>query len=111
MRLVDIEPILELVKKEHEMVQDSFNKANLWKEPNSVARYGEALQEIGAFIGLMINAPTVDAVPVIRCKNCQYWMKNPYRESSVFGLCFKHKDIAIATDETDWCSWAERRTE
>lgn len=55
------------------------------------------------------NAPTVDAVPVIRCKDCQYWMKNPYRESSVFGLCFKHKDIAIATDETDWCSWAERK--
>ena len=48
---------------------------------------------------------------LIRCKDCQYWMKNPYRESSVFGLCFKHKDIAIATDETDWCSWAERRTE
>ena len=58
----------------------------------------------------VINAePTVDAVPVIRCKDCQYWMKNPYRESSVFGLCFKHKDIAIATDETDWCSWAERK--
>lgn len=60
----------------------------------------------------VINAePTVDAVPVIRCKDCQYWMKNPYRESSVFGLCFKHKDIAIATDETDWCSWAERKEE
>ena len=48
---------------------------------------------------------------LIRCKDCQYWMKNPYRESSVFGLCFKHKDIAIATDETDWCSWAERKEE
>ena len=48
---------------------------------------------------------------LIRCKDCQYWMKNPYRESSVFGLCFKHKDIAIATDETDWCSWAERKND
>ena len=57
------------------------------------------------------HAPKVDAVPVIRCKDCKLWMRNPYRESSVFGLCFKHKDIAIATDETDWCSWAERRTE
>lgn len=69
MRLVDIEPIVELVKGEHEKVQDSFNKANLWKEPNSVARYGEALQEIGAFIGLMINAPTVEAIPI-------EWLKN-----------------------------------
>ena len=48
---------------------------------------------------------------LIRCKDCQHWMKNPYRESSVFGLCFKHKDIAIATDETDWCSWAERKND
>lgn len=48
---------------------------------------------------------------VIRCKDCKLWMKNPYRESSVFGLCFKHKDIAIATDETDWCSWAERKAD
>ena len=46
---------------------------------------------------------------LIRCKDCKLWMKNPYRESSVFGLCFKHKDIAIASDETDWCSWAERK--
>ena len=48
---------------------------------------------------------------LIRCKDCKLWMKNPYRESSVFGLCFKHKDIAIASDETDWCSWAERKEE
>ena len=48
---------------------------------------------------------------LVRCKDCKLWMKNPYRESSVFGLCFKHKDIAIATDETDWCSWAERKTD
>ena len=48
---------------------------------------------------------------LIRCKDCKLWMRNPYRESSVFGLCFKHKDIAIASDETDWCSWAERKSE
>ena len=48
---------------------------------------------------------------LIRCKDCKFWMKNSYRESSVFGLCFKHKDIAIATDRTDWCSWAERKEE
>ena len=53
----------------------------------------------------------VEFAKVIRCKDCKLWMRNPYRESSVFGLCFKHKDIAIATDETDWCSWAERKEE
>ena len=70
MRLVDIEPIVELVKGEHEKVQNRFNEANVFKEPNDVALWGAVLQEVGAFIGLMINAPTVDAVPVIRCKDC-----------------------------------------
>ena len=64
MRLVDIEPIVELVKGEHEKVQTRFNEANVFKEPNDVALWGAVLQEVGAFIGLMINAPTVDAIPV-----------------------------------------------
>ena len=55
------------------------------------------------------NAPTVDAVPVIRCKDCRHWRRNPINESSECGLCFKHKDVALATDRTDWCSWAERK--
>lgn len=64
MRLVDIEPIVEMVKGEHEKVQNRFNEANVFKEPNDVALWGAVLQEVGAFIGLMINAPTVDAIPV-----------------------------------------------
>jgi hypothetical protein len=47
--------------------------------------------------------------PLVMCKDCKWWRQNPYRESSIFGLCFKHKDIAIATENTDWCSWAEER--
>ena len=70
--------------------------------------YGDAWRDAQEEIDAQ---PTVDAVPVIRCKDCQYWMKNPINESSEWGLCFKHKDVALATDETDWCSWAERRTE
>ncbi len=46
---------------------------------------------------------------LVRCKNCKWWRQNPYKESSIFGLCFKHKDIAIATENADWCSWAEER--
>lgn len=48
---------------------------------------------------------------LIKCKDCRHWRRNPINESSEWGLCFKHKDIAIATDKTDWCSWAERKEE
>jgi hypothetical protein len=45
----------------------------------------------------------------IRCKVCKFWVRSPL--GGTFGLCSKHKDIAIASDETDWCSWAERKEE
>ena len=44
-------------------------------------------------------APTVDAVPVIRCKDCVYFWD---------GVCTAHTD-AICTDENEFCSWGERR--
>lgn len=46
---------------------------------------------------------------LIKCKDCRHWRRNPINESSEWGLCFKHKDVALATDRTDWCSWAERK--
>lgn len=97
MRLVDIEPIVEMVKGEHEKVQNRFNEANVFKEPNDVALWGAVLQEVGAFIGLMINAPTVDAVPVIRCKDCL-----------LTNICVVYR---YAKGDDGFCSWAERKEE
>lgn len=88
MRLIDADALIEFIVEEAQDLRTLSTKT-----------VGQAISK----------TPTVDAVPVIRCKDCKLWMKNPYRESSVFGLCFKHKDIAIASDETDWCSWAERK--
>ena len=48
--------------------------------------------------------PTVDAVPVIRCKDCKYGQKRtaPYMYCDIFG----------AVTETEWfCSRAERKEE
>ena len=51
------------------------------------------------------NAPTVDAVPVIRCKDCKHYEAN---KGYMWGTCGVNiHDV----DETDWCRWAERRTE
>lgn len=44
-------------------------------------------------------APTVDAVEVVRCKDCVYFWD---------GVCTAHTD-AICTDENEFCSWGERR--
>ena len=53
----------------------------------------------------------VNSVPsaepeIIRCKDCKYW-----EESFPFDLCMltKAKNNIWRSDETDFCSWAERR--
>ena len=43
----------------------------------------------------------VDAVEVVRCKDCIHRMKN--------GMC-EYKDYSVvAQDDNDFCSWGERR--
>lgn len=47
------------------------------------------------------NAPTVDAVEVVRCKDCfHYWD----------GVCKAHNDV-IYVDDNDFCSMGERKDE
>lgn len=47
---------------------------------------------------LINHAPTIDAVPVTRCKDCAYWNgKGKYCDYDMRGL------------ESDYCSWAERK--
>lgn len=51
------------------------------------------------FIADLDSMPTVDAVEVVRCKDCfHYWD----------GVCKAHIDV-IYTDENEFCSWGERR--
>ena len=53
------------------------------------------------------EAPTIDAVPVVRCKDCAYWQDN--------NGGYPHIMCRWNTDETpdpdDYCSCGERREE
>ena len=53
------------------------------------------------------NLPSAEP-EIIRCKDCKYW-----EESFPFDLCMltKAKNNIWRSDETDFCSWAERREE
>ena len=61
------------------------------------------------------DAPTIDAVPVVRCKDCKY-----YKESVVLSpnkFCFRMKDrygeatIGYNFADDDFCSYGERSEE
>lgn len=53
------------------------------------------------------DAPTVDAVEVVRCKECQHWQKR-YETK---GICLKQYAILTFTCSDFYCAYGERRTD
>ena len=51
------------------------------------------------------NAPTVDAVPVVRCRECKYRFKNNGHDKSGCPII----DANIWMDDDDFCSYGERK--
>ena len=52
------------------------------------------------------NAPTIDAVPVVRCKDCKHFKS----ETENTGICdggFCHAPVHVAV--IDFCSYGERK--
>lgn len=76
---------------------------------NSWAFYDENGNRNDACIAVE-NAPTVDAVEVVRCKDCRYWDTNGYGaeyDSEGYGWC---EEIGEFDTKKDWyCGWGERR--
>lgn len=61
------------------------------------------------------SEPTVDAVPVVRCKDCKHFHYDmPYVIQGIPVLGHKVCDFwgdGCKTDENGFCSYAERRTD
>ena len=65
---------------------------------------GKTVAMVSQALKCMINnAPTVDAVEVVRCKDC----KHRYTLSSGMGFC--KKIFQMASKDEDFCSYGERR--
>lgn len=55
------------------------------------------------------DAPTVDAVPVVRCKDCKFYRNHGLRDI-VFDTDACHWNADEQPDPDDFCSCGERRT-
>ena len=54
------------------------------------------------------NAPTIDAEPVVRCRDC--WKLNRLKKYTGFGdELFVCENTKMTVYETDFCSYGERR--
>ena len=49
--------------------------------------------------------PTVDAEPVVRCKDCIRYYADPWG----YGNCVFEGGVSRRTKESDFCSWGERK--
>ena len=58
--------------------------------------------DAGTVQWVLSHTPTVDAVPVVRCKDCIYFHKPLYIG---FGKCSKTRNFPY---EEDFCSYGER---
>ena len=62
--------------------------------------------EIQEIIQRIENAPTVDALEVVRCKDCVYWKEH---DGEMF--CNHWGNLMTDTAQDDFCSYGERRTD
>lgn len=83
MRLIDADTL----RKEVEKDRDASDMPKMW------------YQGVEYAINHIIHAPTVDAVEVVRCKDCFHFWD---------GVCKAHIDV-IYVDDNDFCSYGERR--
>ena len=55
------------------------------------------------------TAPTIDAVPVVRCRECKHWFTVIDREKAEFGLCKVKKAEIETTLRSGFCHKGRRR--
>ena len=58
------------------------------------------------FDSIVDSQPTVDAVPVIRCKDCKHWQKSVINYNEY--VCYWG---GYVKQEDDYCSWGKRKEE
>ena len=78
----------------------------LYDEMNYPGRSEEFMAAIDVAIADLADAPTVDAVEVVRCKDCKFgdWDSEPHDAM----VCMRTKD-GFWRSGNDFCSYGERK--
>jgi Pyruvate/2-oxoacid:ferredoxin oxidoreductase delta subunit len=79
--------------------------------PNGVFHVDEKHPEksLDELILKLCNAPVIDAVEVVRCKDCKHFC--PYEGEEHKGDCAELVGLESCVYEDDFCSYGERRVE
>lgn len=70
--------------------------------------------EVEQFEHYVSKTPTVDAVEVVRCKDCKYYQEGKLLAPNKFCFRLKHpkenRQVGYNFSPDDFCSYGERRT-
>ena len=94
MRLCDLDEIKIQVKRQYE---DCHGYSG-----NKKAIYREAILAVRS---ILHSAKTIDAVPVVRCRECKYRFKNNGHSKAGCPII----DANVWMDDDDFCSHGERK--
>ena len=76
---------------------------------NNIENYYKQDWTSSQIVTLLENAPTIDAVPVVRCRECKYWRRYTRQwENHCAGECERHR-MEGGTYENDFCSYGQRK--
>lgn len=98
MRLIDADDLKEQLKQRYE---------NALKWRGETVYYQRADGEVAAYLEAIMTvnkAPTVDAVPVVRCKDCEH-SKHWYSDKR---LCYLWSETGIDVFDDGYCSYGKR---
>ena len=98
MSLIDMKALKERIKNWSEM--------DAYYHPYSPYSKSSTIP-IPELYDILTRMPTVDAVPVVRCKDCKYCSVNRYADGNVYCYVCIETDCGVEAD--DFCSWGERR--
>ena len=99
MRLIDANEVVENIVAERDKIPYELSSEKPFNHGNSM-RGG-----IRKALRCIEQAPTVDAVPVVRCRECKYRFKNNGHDKSGCPIV----DANIWMDDDDFCSHGERK--
>ena len=98
MRLIDADVVVENIEE--------------WLDSVGTALIGNGLSYTGELMGCIEDAPTVDAIPVVRCRECKHWKPsgskagNSFSDMEYIGGC---EFTNYYRSESDFCSYGKRK--
>lgn len=109
MRLIDADELYKEIIQNEDIARDRVisTEAMIGDRVNPMfTRYCAQLDEQSAFKYMIADAPTIDAVPVIRCKDCKHYADDQCDRYADETLGYVH-----STQADGYCWVAERKEE